>query len=953
MKFAPGNIVEAREREWVVLPESTDEVLMLRPLGGADAEVTGILTALESVEGAALENPDPGKLGDHRSCRLLRDAIRLGFRSSAGPFRSFGRLAFEPRPYQLVPLMMALRQEPVRLLIGDDVGIGKTVESLLVARELLDRGEIQRIAVLCPPHLAEQWQQEMEEKFNIRAQLVLSGTARKLESECARNQSIFELHPVVIVSTDFIKSDRRRDDFLRTCPEFVIVDEAHTCASGAQGRGAQGRGAQHQRNQLLKGLSADENRHLVLVTATPHSGNEGAFRSLLGLLKPEFEQLPDDLSGRANESKRRELAQYFVQRRRADLREYLEQDTSFPDRQESEKTYKLSPEYAKFFERVLNYARETVKDDTGGRFKQRIRWWSTLALLRAIASSPAAAAATLRSRASTLDASTVEEIDKIGRLAVLDASEDETNEGSDITPGSITEGEEASGSAARRRHLNELAKEAEALFGEKDQKLQDIAKILKKLVKDGQNPILFCKFIHTSEYVAEQLRGMLKGIEIASVTGLLPPEEREARILELGQHEKKILVCTDCLSEGINLQQHFDTVVHYDLAWLPTRHEQREGRVDRFNQPSPRVHVLTFWGANNQIDGIVLDVLINKHKKIREDLEVSIPVPKATDELVEAIFEGLILREQAGANSEQLYLAMDEFIKPKREQLYLEWERSADKEKKSRSIFTQQSIKFEEIAAELETIRAAIGDHSMVRRFTLDALESLGASVSKGDRPRIDPSELPAALKDTLPVSTDAPLEVAFDLPAPRDATYLHRTHPMVEALASYTMNMALDPLASEDLNLKAASFARRAGVTRTSKVGKVTTLLLLRLRFQLERGWQNQTQSLLVEDSMMLAFEGLPKNAVWLDDVATRSLLDCRPESNVAAGQASSQIERVLRELPEIQESIDAEAIARGEALKDAHARVRSASNLRGVKYDVSPVLPADLLGIYLFLPA
>ncbi|NBB81124.1 MAG: DEAD/DEAH box helicase [Verrucomicrobia bacterium] len=947
MTFAPGNIVEARDREWVVLPESTEELLMLRPLGGTDAEVTGILTALETVDAAALDAPDPTQLGDHRACRLLRDAIRLGFRSSAGPFRSFGRLAFEPRPYQLVPLMMALRQEPVRLLIADDVGIGKTVESLLIARELLDRGEIQRIAILCPPHLAEQWQQEMEEKFNIHAQLVLSGTARKLESECARNQSIFELHPVVIVSTDFIKSDRRRDDFLRTCPEFVIVDEAHTCASGGQGRGAR-----HQRNHLLKGLSADETRHLVLVTATPHSGNEGAFRSLLGLLKPEFEQLPDDLGGRANEAKRRELAQFFVQRRRADLREYLEQDTSFPDRQESEQTYKLTPEYAKFFKRILSYARETVADESGGKFRQRIRWWSTLALLRAIASSPAAAAATLRSRASTLEASTVEEIDKIGRLSVLDASEDEMNEGSDITPGSLTEGEESSESGSLRRRLNDLAKEADTLYGENDQKLQDIAKILKKLVKDGRNPILFCKFIHTSEYVAEQLRTMMPKVEIASITGLLPPEEREARIEDLGQHDKKILVCTDCLSEGINLQHFFDTVIHYDLAWLPTRHEQREGRVDRFNQRSPEVQVLTYYGADNQIDGIVLDVLINKHKKIRKDLQISVPVPKATDELVEAIFEGLLLREQAGSSTEQLYLAMDEVIKPKRDQLYLEWERSADKEKKSRSIFTQQSIKFDEVAAELDTIRAAIGDNEVVSRFNIDALETLGAAVTKNDIIQVDPSELPVGLKDTLPITGDKPLNISFSLPTPRHATYLHRTHPLVEALATYSMNVALDPLATDELSQSTANFARRAGVTRTSKVSKVTTLLLLRLRYQLERKKDDATQDLLVEDSLMLAFEGLPKNANWLGASEIRPLLDCRPEANVVSEQATAQIQRVLNELPELQANIDAEVIARGEELLAAHSRVRSASNLRGVRYSVSPVLPADLLGIYLFLP-
>src|SRR5918995_2527949 len=195
MSYAPGSLVQARGREWVVLPESDDELVMVRPLGGTDDEVTGILPALEPVAPATFALPDPSDLGDYRSARLLRDALRLGFRSSAGPFRSVGKIAVEPRPYQLVPLLMALKLNPVRLLIADDVGIGKTVEACLVARELLDRGEIARIAVLCPPHLAEQWQTELTRKFAIDAELVLPSTARRLEAACRLNESLFDIHP--------------------------------------------------------------------------------------------------------------------------------------------------------------------------------------------------------------------------------------------------------------------------------------------------------------------------------------------------------------------------------------------------------------------------------------------------------------------------------------------------------------------------------------------------------------------------------------------------------------------------------------------------------------------------------------------------------------------------------------------------------------------------------------
>ena len=237
MSFAAGSLVATRGREWVVLPDSTDDLLVLRPLGGTDDEVAGVLTALEEVRPAQFDLPDPSRIGDATSARLLRDALRLSSRAGAGPFRSFARIAVEPRPYQLVPLLMALKLDPVRLLIADDVGIGKTVEALLVARELLDQGDAKGLTVLCPPHLAEQWQKEMQDKFHLDAELVLAGTAARLERGLRVGESLFERHPITVVSLDYIKSDRRRDDFIRACPELVIVDEAHACADAQAGRG--------------------------------------------------------------------------------------------------------------------------------------------------------------------------------------------------------------------------------------------------------------------------------------------------------------------------------------------------------------------------------------------------------------------------------------------------------------------------------------------------------------------------------------------------------------------------------------------------------------------------------------------------------------------------------------------------------------------------------------------
>jgi superfamily II DNA or RNA helicase len=551
MSFTVGSLVRARGREWVVLPESSEEMTMLRPLGGGDMEVTGILSDLEEISAAQFEYPIPEQAGDYRSSRMLRDALRLGFRASAGPFRSFGHLNFEPRPYQLVPLLMGLKQDPVRLLIADDVGIGKTVEAALLAKELLDRGEVTRMVVLCPPHLAEQWQRELKSKFQIEAELVLAGTARRLESECRGGESLFEHYPFTIVSLDYIKSDHRRDDFLRTCPELVIVDEAHTCAHAGRVSSAQ-----HQRHLLLRKLAEGKDRHLMLVTATPHSGNEDAFRSLLAVLDPALANLPTDLGGDANRVHRERLAIHLVQRKRGDIEHYLNSDTPFPQRKEAEQSYLLSPEYRAFFKKVLTFVRETVQDETGTMVRRRVRWWSALALLRSMASSPAAAASTLTTRASNLDAETTGEADEQGRSSVMDIGDDrDAPVVSDLVPGSDLGDSDDEGVRTRRRLLA-LAREAQALFGKPDTKLDLVTAQVKLLLEEGFNPIVFCRFIPTAEYVADHLRSGLKrqfaDVEIAAVTGLLAPADREQRINELGEAPRRVLVATDCLSEGIN-----------------------------------------------------------------------------------------------------------------------------------------------------------------------------------------------------------------------------------------------------------------------------------------------------------------------------------------------------------------------------------------------------------------
>jgi len=947
MSFTVGSLVKTRGREWVVLPDSTDDLLVLRPLGGSDDEIAGVYIPLELVTPATFDLPDPTKVGDYRSARLLREAVRLGFRSSAGPFRSFGRLGFEPRPYQLVPLLMALKLDPVRLLVADDVGIGKTIEAGLIARELIDRGEIDRLAVLCPPPLAEQWQSELRDKFHIEAELVLPSTAARLERNLSMGESLFDRYPYVIISMDYIKTDKRREEFKRACPNIIIVDEAHTCAFGAE------RGGRHQRHDLVKGLAQNPNRHVILVTATPHSGKEQAFRSLLGFLKPDFTDLPEDLTGEENLRHRKHLAQHFIQRRRGDIQNYLDSKTPFPQREDREETYKLSPQYKLLFERVLDYARESVLDPTGGQFHQRVRWWSALALLRSLASSPAAAAATLRNRAAPAEAENPDEADEIGRRTILDIIIDESADGSDVTPGSDPGGEEDDEQRNRRRLLD-MARVADDLLGEKDEKLKKAVELIKSLLAEGYQPIVFCRFIPTAEYVSAELRKRLpKDVEVMAVTGLLPPESRVAAIQQLSEARKHVLVATDCLSEGINLQEHYDAVLHYDLSWNPTRHEQRDGRVDRYGQPSPNVRVLTYYGLDNQIDGVVLEVLLRKHRTIRSSLGISVPVPVNTEQVIEAIFEGLLLKSSPSAL--QGYLpGFEEFIKPQKDELYGQWEAASEREKRSRTLFAQETIKVDEVAQELHAEQAAIGSGVDVAEFTKRTLSVFGAQVNGTDPLDTNLAETSSALKDVLAQSSGfdlmkSNLKFRFSQPVQEDEHYLPRTHPFVETLANHVMETSLDPLSGDAINYPAA---RRCGAIRTNSVDRRTTLLLVRYRYHIIQMKQDGEKLLLAEDCRLLAFSGSPQNAEWLDEEEAEKLLAAQPDGNITPDQASEFISKVVEGFDSLRPHLDDAAVLRGEELLQAHQRVRAAAKTRNVHYRVEPQLPPDVLGIFIYLP-
>jgi superfamily II DNA or RNA helicase len=952
-QWQPGKLVTLRGREWVVLPSDDVDLLVVKPLGGSEDEVAGIYLPLgiaaDEPRDARFAPPTAEDLGDLTTARHLLDAARLAFRNGAGPFRALAKLSFRPHAYQIVPLIMALRQEQVRLLIADDVGVGKTVEALLIVRELLERRKIRRFAVICLPHLCDQWQEEIRSKLDIEAVVIRSNTQARLDRQIQGDTSVYEFYPHQIISVDYIKSDVRRDLFVQQAPELVIVDEAHTCArpSGAAV-------SQQQRYHLLRRLSDKADQQLVLLTATPHSGKPEEFQSLLGLLRPDYETL--DLA-EATATQRREVAAHFIQRKRADVAQWRSGErTPFPQRDSIEWPYDLAPDYAGFFQDILAFARRLVTPDPADPRKvRRVQFWTALALLRGVMSSPAAGVAMLGARLANLAAAVGEDVgagpaDEILANPVGDADDPTLG---DSAPTQVLE--QADWSDTQRRQLRDFARRLEGLAGPaQDQKLASLALILEDWLDAGFHPVVFCRYIATATYLGEQLTTILgrkhKDAEIQVVTSEDPDDVRRQRIQGMRKSRKRILIATDCLSEGINLQDAFTAVLHYDLPWNPNRLEQREGRVDRFGQTAEVVKTCLLYGNDNPIDGIVLEVLLRKVKEIRRATGISVAFPEDSQSIIDSITHALLLSPEQPApartrvKQESLFAAQDlQEAKEAEKRVSRMLEEAAQRQQISRDIFAQNAIKAEEIEQDLVAVDEAIGDPDAVRGFVCGALqEVLGVQLTPDRRAagfHLVMANLPPQFADLLPAGAEVP--VSFVSPTPRGFHYLGRNHPFVEQLCQLLMANTL---------ARTAPRAARAAVVRTRAVTRKTTLLLFRCRNVIEEG---RTRHQIVAEEMRLwGWRGVPGQQDHLSHEEARALLrEVRASSNLSSEARRAFLENELTQLDGLGGEFDAIAEEQSRELVRAHERFSSLLDKKRFQV-VYPVLPMDILGVYVLLP-
>lgn len=923
----PGNLIHYRHRDWMVLPSDEADLLKIKPLGGSDEEITAVYLPLnfssERITETKFPQPTEKETGAFETARLLFDASRLSFRNSAGPFRCMGKLSFRPRSYQLVPLVMALKQENVRLMVADDVGIGKTIEALIILKEMMERGEVKNFAVICPPHLCEQWQQELKDKLDIDAEIIRSSTAARLDRMIPDDHSVFHHLPYQVVSIDYVKADKRRGIFIHDCPDFVIVDEVHTCAlpEGAKAK------SQQQRYALLHDLANDQKkqRHFVLLTATPHSGKDGEFTSLLGLLKPEFGTLDFES---LEESARKKIARHFIQRKRSNIKRWLNESTEFPDRDSREIGYTLSPEYQFFYQNLLRFARGISEIESSTRQAQLLRSWAAIALLKGAMSSPAMAVDMLERRKDklsdedwgdlpipSLEETLFEELEN-----VTDMPRQDLIESVDYVQNELSE-------------LSALQQEAKALLNNSvDRKLQQTIQLVTDWLKAGYDPIIFCHYIATADYVSAKLKEVMpKNVLVESITSELADEQRREKIEFMGKSPKRVLVATDCLSEGINLQEHFTAVLHYDLPWNPNRIEQREGRVDRFGQTAPEVKTYVLYGEDNAMDKFILDVLIKKVRDIQKSIGVTINIGESSKSIMAEAARRILYGEKQQVKQLELFDSVSNDL-----------EQARRKGENLRSIFAHESFDPETIKKDLEEVDEAIGDMHTVAGFVSNAVSYLGGKcASDGVGYILQPQNLPLHIKSFFGGQTS--VKISFNSPTPKGYLYVGRNHRFVEQLCQFLLSIAFEPH---------PEFGRLARVSevQTDMVQIKTTLIMFRVRNVIKE--VASTRESVAEEMYLWGYRNVNGSTETLNYTEAKNLLNnARVLSNLSPERQEADIALELARFEQIKPQFKQLAEDRAENLVAAHSRFKQL--IGGRRFEkATPVLPPDIMGVYILLP-
>ena len=532
--------------------------------------------------------------------KLAVEAYRINLAHLFDPMMAVHTSNVEPLPHQITAVYESmLPRQPLRYVLADDPGAGKTIMAGLFIRELLMRADAKRVLIVAPGSLVEQWQDEMFEKFGLSFTLF-----SREQVEQSRSGNPFDDIDLMVARVDQLSRNEDLQEKLRLSHwDLIVVDEAHKLSASYFGNKVN-KTKRFQLGELLGSIT----RHFLLMTATPHNGKEEDFQLFMSLL--DSDRFYGKFRDGAHKVDVTDLMRRMV---KEDMRRF-DGTPLFPERRARTANYKLSDPEAALYASVTEYVKEEMNraDQLQDGARKGTVGFALTSLQRRLASSPEAIYQSLKRRSSKLKRRVEEEkLRQRGQLLaetvisndLNNAPEDIWESADALSPDDYENFEEAVvDQATAAQTIQELEAEIIILEGleeqarqvvhsGQDRKWDELSKLLQNTPEmhdaDGRQRklIIFTEHRDTLNYLAVKIRGLIGNEEsVVMIHGGVKREDRR-KVQELFRNDlaTRVLLATDAAGEGVNLQ-NANLMVNYDLPWNPNRLEQRFGRIHRIGQ---------------------------------------------------------------------------------------------------------------------------------------------------------------------------------------------------------------------------------------------------------------------------------------------------------------------------------------------------------------------------------
>ncbi len=742
--------------------------------------------------------------------RLAAEARRISLAHLFDPYLALTSSDIEPLPHQITAVYgHMLDRQPLRFLLADDPGAGKTIMAGLFIKELMIRGDLTRCLIVAPGSLVEQWEDELREKFDLPFKIL---TRDMLENSPSGNP--FRDEDRLILRLDMASRSEEMQALIRAAPDFdlVIVDEAHRLSASYSGGEVK-----YTKRFLLGRMLGGQTRHLLLMTATPHNGKDEDFQLFLSLLDG------DRFEGAHRDGLRAVKADDLMRRLVKEELYWFDGRPLFPERRAYTVSYELSPAEADLYAAVTDYVREEM--NRAERFastdekKRNNVGFALQSLQRRLASSPRAIWRSLRRRRERLQKRAEEEEIRLrgqetapltdpDRLALPD--EEDLDE---LPEEELEELEDrAIDRASSARTLEELRKEIASLEvleekadrlrrSNQDTKWSQLSEILDRppVYDPGagrqKKILIFTEPRDTLDYLEEKIIERLGEPEAVRVIhGGVPRNQRRAAVAAFNDDPKvRVLIANDAAGEGVNLQRGAHLMVNYDLPWNPNRLEQRFGRIHRIGQ----TEVCHLWNlvAGETREGAVYQRLLEKLEEARQALG-----GKVYDVLGEAFeqrhLKDLLMEAVRYGEREEVRARLFQSIDGAVDQAHLAG-------LTARAQLAHESLNPADVEAlrfEMERAQARRLQPHFIRQFFQEAFRRLGGRMEPREPGRWEITRVPVILRtrDHLTGRGDPVLErysrVCFDKAHIRDAgsqgaaALLAPGHPLLQAILDLTL---------------------------------------------------------------------------------------------------------------------------------------------------------------------